>query len=180
MSALILAAGAPSKLPFYLLGGALAAWAVLLALLGLSRAEFPGTPGRARAVMTISALLVAGTIGTAIATASKPKHEAAKEIHGVPAAAGPVKIAADPGGQLKYDVKSVTAKAGEVTIDFANQSPIPHNVTIENAGKKVAATKDVTTGAATLKVALTPGTYTFYCSVDAHRQAGMQGQLKVS
>jgi plastocyanin len=179
MSALILAAGAPSKLPFYLLGGALAAWAVLLALVGMSRADFPGTPSRARAVMTISALLVAGTIGTAIATASKPKPEAAKEKGGAPVA-GPVKIAADPSGQLKYDVKSVTAKAGEVTIDFVNQSPVPHNVTIENAGKKVAATKDVASGSATLKVALTPGTYTFYCSVDAHRQAGMQGQVKVS
>ena len=31
----------------------------------------------------------------------------------------------------------------------------------------------------TLHVTLKPGTYTFYCSVDAHRQGGMQGKLTV-
>jgi uncharacterized cupredoxin-like copper-binding protein len=35
-------------------------------------------------------------------------------------------------------------------------------------------------GTSTLKVTLKPGvTYTFYCSVDAHRQAGMMGKITV-
>jgi plastocyanin len=168
---------ATSKLPFYLVGGALAAWAVLLALAGLSRPDFPGGRGPARGVMGISALLVAGTVGAAIATASKPKKEGAAEK---PAAAGPVKLAADPGGQLRYDTKAAEAKAGKVTIDFVNQSPLPHNVTVEAGGKPLGGTKTISGASATATLDLKPGTYTFFCSVDAHRQAGMQGQLKVS
>ncbi|TML27326.1 MAG: hypothetical protein E6G30_07225 [Actinobacteria bacterium] len=186
-TAVLVLASAPSKLPFYLVGGGLAAWAVILAAIGLSRPGFPGTRGRARAVMGVSALLVAGTVGAAIATASKPKHEAAAAKGGpaaAPAKGAPagstVKLAADPGGQLRYDTKSLTAKAGTVTIDFTNQSPITHNVTIEAAGKTIGATKTIASAVTTASVALKPGTYTFFCSVDAHRAAGMLGTLKVS
>jgi hypothetical protein len=46
-SAVSVFATAPSKVPFYLTGGLLAGWAVLLGLTGLRYAEFPGTVGRA-------------------------------------------------------------------------------------------------------------------------------------
>jgi plastocyanin len=168
---------ATSKLPFYLVGGTLAAWAVVLALAGLSRPSFPARTGPARAVMAVSALLVAGTVSAAIATASKPKKEGAAEK---PAAGGAVKLAADPGGQLRYDTKTASAKAGKVTIDFTNQSPLQHNVTVEGGGKTLGATKTVSSGSSTVTLDLKPGTYTFYCSVDAHRQGGMEGKLTVS
>lgn len=172
---------ATSKLPFYLVGGALAAWAVLLALAGLSRPEFPGGSAPARGIIAISVLLVGGTIASAIATASKPKKEHATAGPGTPPpGGGPVKLAADPGGQLRYDTKSASAKAGKVTIDFTNQSPLPHNVTVESGGKTVGATKTITGSTATVTLSLKPGTYTFFCSVDAHRQGGMQGTLSVS
>jgi plastocyanin len=180
-TALLVLASAPSKLPFYLVGGCLAAWAVVLAATGLSRPDFPGSRVRARGVMGVSGLLVAGTIGAAIATASKPKHEAAAATPTKPGAAtSTVKLAADPGGQLRYNTKSLTAKAGTVTIDFTNQSPITHNVTIEAGGKAIGGTKTISSSVTTASVALKPGTYTFFCSVDAHRAAGMQGTLKVS
>ena len=64
----LLAAAEPSKVPFYIAGGALAAWAVVLAGMGLTRPAFPfGAEGQ-RAVMAISVLLAALAIGTAIAT----------------------------------------------------------------------------------------------------------------
>ncbi|MGI8593111.1 MAG: hypothetical protein ACR2ML_01860 [Solirubrobacteraceae bacterium] len=58
----------PSKTPFYLLGGLLAAWAVLVSAIGLTRPEFPGSGGAARAVYAISALLMIGAVGSAITT----------------------------------------------------------------------------------------------------------------
>ncbi len=58
-----------SKTPFYLLGGLLAAWAVLVSVIGLTRPGFPGSDTAARAVYAISAVLMIGAIGSAIATA---------------------------------------------------------------------------------------------------------------
>jgi plastocyanin len=95
-------------------------------------------------------------------------------------AAGALKIAADPSGGLKFDVSSLTAKAGKVTIDFTNQAPLAHNVQIEGpGGKQLGGTSTITGSSTKATVDLKPGTYTFYCSVDGHRQAGMQGKLTV-
>jgi hypothetical protein len=67
---LVLAAEAvePSKLPFYILGGALAAWAVVLGLVGLSRPSFP-QGGAERAVLGVTGVLVLGAMVTAVVTA---------------------------------------------------------------------------------------------------------------
>ena len=89
-------------------------------------------------------------------------------------------LAADPSGQLKYDVTSAAAKAGAVKIDFTNNSPVPHNVTIQQGSKNITATPTISQSKTTVTAQLKPGTYTFYCSVDAHRQAGMMGTLTVS
>jgi hypothetical protein len=59
----------PSKTAFYLCGGLLAAWAVILGFLGLRSAEFPGGAAAARGVMAISAVLVVATMATAVITA---------------------------------------------------------------------------------------------------------------
>lgn len=58
----------PSKVPFYIGGGVLAAWAVLLGVVGLQRETFPGNQAGARAVMGISFVLVAVAMATALIT----------------------------------------------------------------------------------------------------------------
>ena len=50
---------------------------------------------------------------------------------------------------------------------------------IEQGGKKLGETATISGKKATASVTLKPGKYTFYCSVDSHRQAGMQGTLIV-
>ncbi len=58
----------PSKTAFYLGGGLLAVWAVVLSVIGLSRPSFPGSAGAARGVYGVSALLVVIAAATAIIT----------------------------------------------------------------------------------------------------------------
>jgi hypothetical protein len=65
---LLIAAVEPSKVPFYLAGGALAVWAVLLAAVGLTRPSFPGSAMGQRAVIGVSLLLMLVAIAMAIVT----------------------------------------------------------------------------------------------------------------
>ncbi|HEX5224276.1 MAG TPA: plastocyanin/azurin family copper-binding protein [Solirubrobacteraceae bacterium] len=102
---------------------------------------------------------------------------------GSSAAGGSSKLSleANSGGQLAYNTKSLSASAGNVTIDFTNNSPVEHDVTVESSGgQKVGATPTFTGGSKTLTLSnLKPGTYKFFCSVPGHRQAGMEGTLVV-
>jgi plastocyanin len=91
-----------------------------------------------------------------------------------------LKIAADPNGAKKFTESALSAKAGKVTIQFSNQSQLPHAVEIEGNGLEEQQTETVTgKDAAPLTVDLKPGVYTFYCPVDGHRAAGMEGKLTV-
>jgi plastocyanin len=91
-----------------------------------------------------------------------------------------VKLAADPSGGLSYDTTTLTAHPGKVTIEFTNMASIEHNVTVASgAGSTVGATPTFSGGAKPLTLELKAGTYTFFCSVPGHRQAGMQGTLTV-
>jgi uncharacterized cupredoxin-like copper-binding protein len=88
-------------------------------------------------------------------------------------------VAADSSGQLKFDKKSLSAKAGNVTITMDNPSPVPHAIAVEGNGLDKKGQTVQMSGKSTVTVSLKPGKYTFYCPVDGHKQAGMQGPLTV-
>lgn len=67
MSPLLLTAEV-SKVPFFILGGALAVWAVVVAGLGLRNPSFPGAAARERVVMLISLVMAALAVGAAVVT----------------------------------------------------------------------------------------------------------------
>jgi plastocyanin len=213
-----------SKTAYYIAGGVLVAWALLVSLgLGLRKPNFPGSVGGQRAVMAITALLVLGAVSTAVITSGGTENAGAessstttatpesstppastpapstpsaptksatgkspKATTGTPAppsspaAVTNLTLAANPAGQLSYDTKQLSAKAGKVTIDMTNMSPIEHNVTVAEGSKVLGATPTFVGGSRTVTLSLKPGKYTFFCSVPGHRQAGMEGTLTVS
>jgi hypothetical protein len=62
-------AAEPSKTPFYVLASLLVAFALILAAIGTARHEtFPPSRGVSTAIIGVGALLVAGTMVTAVIT----------------------------------------------------------------------------------------------------------------
>ncbi len=91
-----------------------------------------------------------------------------------------VSFEADPSGELAYTTTEASAKAGNVTVDFKNPQSLTHDVAIEDSsGKEVGKTELIGEGETSTTVDLKPGTYTYYCTVPGHREAGMEGTLVV-
>src|SRR3954462_3846584 len=88
-------------------------------------------------------------------------------------------VAADSSGQLKFDKTSLSAKAGKVTITMDNPSPVAHAIAVEGNGLDKKGQTVQMGSKSTVTVTLKAGKYTFYCPVDGHKQAGMQGPLTV-
>jgi plastocyanin len=212
-----------SKVPFYIAGGVLVAWALIVSLgLGLRRANFPGSLQGERATIAVTVVLVLAAVSTAVITSgsaatahagtssaptpgagqpsavapststSTPTSTQPRASTGTPKATPKTTAAAPPAattslaltanaqGLLSYDTKKLTAKAGTVTISLENNAPLAHNVTISKGAKLLGATPTFVAGTRKVTLRLAPGTYTFYCSVPGHRQAGMEGTLSVS
>lgn len=91
-----------------------------------------------------------------------------------------VALAADPSGALAYDTTQLNATAGKVAVDFTNDSPIGHDVVIEDSGgNEVASTPVITGDEAVAEFDAKSGDYTFFCSLPGHEEAGMKGTLTV-
>jgi plastocyanin len=93
-----------------------------------------------------------------------------------------LRISADPGGALKFDKSSLTAKAGKVTIVMKNPSSAtaPHAVEIEGQGVEEESEVVEAGGTARVTADLEPGEYELYCPVGNHADEGMEGTLTVN
>jgi plastocyanin len=95
-------------------------------------------------------------------------------------AASTVDISTPSGSDLAFDQKDVSAKSGNVTVSFDNKQATPHDVVIEDSsGQELAKTDLISSQTSTTTADLQPGTYTFFCDVPGHREAGMEGTLTV-
>lgn len=139
-------------------------------------------------VLASAALVACGSSNSPTTTESSSGGEAngggaaesGKESGGGEGGGSTVEIEADPGGELAYTTTEASAKAGKVTVDFNNPQGLTHDVTIEDSsGKEVGKTELIGEGETSTTVNLKPGTYTYFCSVPGHREAGMEGTLTV-
>jgi plastocyanin len=166
---------------FHVIGGLFAVWAVTLTAVGVTRTDFPRTGGQVFAVGAVSALLAASTIGSAVITGALEEED--EEEAEKPAARererNLLRLSADPDGELRFDRRSLQARAGQVTVVMDNPSSLPHNVSIEGRGVDEEGETVGEAGRSTVRAELQPGEYNFYCSVPGHRQGGMQGTLTV-
>src|SRR5436190_3773562 len=91
-----------------------------------------------------------------------------------------LKLAAAANGDLKFDKSKLAGKAGSVTITMSNPSSVQHAIAVEGNGVDKDGSPVGQGGTSTVTAKLKPGKYTFYCPVDSHRQAGMQGTLTIA
>jgi plastocyanin len=140
---------------------------------------------RASAVVAVMALAVLGLAACGgddddetTAAATQPANTATTAGGG--GGGSTVDISTPSGSDLAFDQTDVSAKAGTVTIDFDNKQALSHDVKVEDSsGQEIGGTELVSSGTTTGTVDLQPGTYTFFCSVPGHREAGMEGTLTV-
>jgi plastocyanin len=114
---------------------------------------------------------------TSDTTAAEPTTESSAGS-GDTATGGELKIEAAASG-LAFASDTADSEAGKVTLEFNNPQSVPHDVAIENAdGETIGKTDVIAEGESTATVELKPGkTYTYFCSVPGHREAGMEGTL---
>jgi plastocyanin len=77
-----------------------------------------------------------------------------------------------------FDVKTINAQAGPLTVTLHEKGSQTHTYTISDPKFEIVVTpsKPVVSGTVTLKA----GTYDFKCSYDGHAAAGMVGKIVVT
>jgi plastocyanin len=194
---------------FYILGGVLAAMAVSMSFIGLRVHSFPGRywPVVLLCFVLVAGAAITFAVRNgqneekARAAENKAAGEEIEEAEETPpveageggseeaSGGGEETSARGPGGTLQlaasptaiaYEQKSLASKPGKVTIDFSNPAALEHDVAIEGPeGKEIAVSPLIGEGKTSVSAELKPGTYTFFCTVPGHREAGMEGVLTV-
>jgi plastocyanin len=194
---------------FYIVGGVLAASAVVVSFIGLRVESFPGR--FAPLVFLWFAILVGSATTFAVLNGKDEQEARAAEVESAgeefteeeksPVEAGKAKAKPETGPkapngdlpkgpsealllaadptQIAFDKTTLTSKPGKVTIDFDNPSALEHDVAIEQGGKQIAISETIAKGKTSVSADLAPGTYTFLCTVPGHAEAGMEGTLTV-
>jgi plastocyanin len=139
----------------------------------------------AAALLSVGALAACGSGSSDNSSSAPTTGGAARSPATTPATEGSASrrlaLGADEAGGLSFSRRTLRASAGDVTILLDNPSgnQLPHAVEIEGDGVEEESATIEPGATASVRANLRPGTYTFYCPVDSHRQQGMEGTLTV-
>ena len=186
---------------FYVFGIALVCSALLLSAIGLRSRSFPPSRIVLAGVVVYFAALVGATSTFAVlnardeqekreaehaeAAATVPADQTQTTTPGTTTTAAPqgraetLRVSSPADGGLVYEPSTLTAKAGTVTIDYENPSPVDHSIAIEAGGTTLDESEIATDTTLTATADLKPGKAVYYCTVPGHREAGMEGILTV-
>lgn len=89
---------------------------------------------------------------------------------------GGAELTVDAVSGFDFEPSEATVEAGEVTVTMNNEDEQRHTFVIDDPQFELDAQGG---GSDSGSVEFEPGTYTFYCDVPGHREAGMEGTLEV-
>lgn len=118
-------------------------------------------------------------------SAATSSAEASTPTSSAPASSAPAEAESETvavtEGEMFIQLSEDSYSAGTYTFEVANTGSMRHDFVVEQDGEDVASTDVLQPGeSTTLEVDLTPGEYVFYCSVGAHRAAGMEVTVTVA
>ena len=97
------------------------------------------------------------------------------------AAATPGKAMTVTESEFTIALPSKTLPAGTYTFKVTNKGKFAHNLTVDGAGVQDKATPTLAPGSTgDVTVTLQKGSYDFYCSVDNHKEMGMDVTVQVT
>jgi plastocyanin len=80
---------------------------------------------------------------------------------------------------LKFDKTEYSATAGDISIGYVDDGSLQHDLLVDgHGGFKLSVNGQGQAKLGTIN--LPPGTYTLYCDIPTHREAGMQATLTVT
>lgn len=137
-----------------------------------------------RTTRLITPLLAAGLVVLLGACGSGDDDDAASDTP-TTAADTPTTAAEDAAGatlsvtaqDIKFAATEPSTSAGSVTVELVNEGAAPHSFVIEGQDFRIEAPAGETV---TGTVELAAGSYTFFCDIPGHRDAGMEGTLTVA
>ena len=78
---------------------------------------------------------------------------------------------------MAYSATHLDARAGKISLILENADFVPHTFTIDALGVDLSVPKR---GKGQITFSAPPGTYSFFCDIAGHPEAGMVGELVVA
>jgi len=147
-----------SKVPFYIAGGILVAWALTLSLgIGLRKPDFPSSLAGQRAVMGISLVLVVAAVSTAVATSSVPAKGSTtptqtQQLPAVPVVSAPV---AEGSSSTSSEPTATTGTPAPASSPAAGKAGSSLALAADPAGALAYNTKQLSAKAGTVTITMT-------------------------